>query len=68
MNVPLVAEVADHAIKNVAFGLCSKQSRSMLSDNPHSGFYEAKTARTLDRSGGSPYAIKAHCVVAIQAL
>ena len=67
MNVPLVAEVADHAIKNVAFGLCSKQSRSMLSDNPHSGFYEAKTARTLDRSGGSPLCNQGGiAVVAIQ--
>ena len=25
----------------------------MLSDNPKSGFYEAKTSRTLDRSGGN---------------
>lgn len=57
LNVPLVAEVkqADQPdFKNVAFGLCSKQSHSMLSDNPHSGFYEAQTARTLDKSGGSP--------------
>ena len=26
----------------------------MLSDNPHSGIYEAKTARTLDLNGGNP--------------
>ena len=26
----------------------------MMSDNPHSGFYEAETSRTLDRSGGDP--------------
>lgn len=25
-----------------------------MSDNPHSGFYEAKTARTLDLNGGNP--------------
>lgn len=25
-----------------------------MSDNPHSGFYEAETSRTLDRSGGDP--------------
>ena len=25
----------------------------MLSDNPHSGFYEAKVSRTLDQSGGN---------------
>ena len=36
-----------------AFGVCSKSSHAMLSDNPHSGFYEAKTSRTLDRSGGN---------------
>jgi len=31
-----------------AFGICSQNSNSMLSANPHSGIYEAKTARTLD--------------------
>ena len=36
-----------------AFGVCSKSSHSMLSDNPKSGFYEAKTSRTLDQSGGN---------------
>jgi len=67
LNVPLVAEAAATAVKNVAFGLCSKQSHSMLSDNPHSGFYEAKTARTLDRSGGSPLSNQGGiAVVAIQ--
>lgn len=34
------------------YGVCSKASHSMMSDNPHSGFYEADTSRTLDRSGG----------------
>ena len=33
------------------YGVCSKASHSMMSDNPHSGFYEAETSRTLDRSG-----------------
>ena len=47
-NQPLVTEPE---IK--AFGVCSKSSRAMLSDNPHSGFYEAKTSRTLDQSGGN---------------
>ena len=37
-----------------AYGICSKASHSMLSDNPHSGFYEAKTSRTLDQNGGRP--------------
>ena len=36
------------------YGVCSKTSHSMMSDNPHSGFYEAETSRTLDRSGGDP--------------
>ena len=37
-----------------AYGICSKASHAMLSDNPHSGFYEAETARTLDGNGGNP--------------
>lgn len=36
------------------YGVCSKASHSMMSDNPHSGFYEAETSRTLDCSGGDP--------------
>ena len=34
----------------VPYGVCSKHSHSMLSDNPNSGFYEADTARTLDQN------------------
>ncbi len=37
-----------------AFGICSKDSNSMKSDNPNSGFYEAETTRTLDGNGGNP--------------
>ena len=37
-----------------AYGICSKDSNAMRSDNPHSGFYEAATARTLDGNGGNP--------------
>lgn len=36
------------------FGICSKGSNVMKSDNPHSGIYEAETARTLDGNGGNP--------------
>ena len=36
------------------FGICADKSNSMLSDNPHSGIYEAETARTIDTSGGNP--------------
>ena len=37
-----------------AYGICSKDSNSMKSDNPHSGIYEADTSRTLDANGGNP--------------
>ena len=37
-----------------AYGICSKDSNAMKSENPHSGFYEADTSRTLDRGGGNP--------------
>ena len=38
----------------VAYGISSYQSNAMLSDNPHSGIYVAKTSRTLDLNGGNP--------------
>lgn len=38
----------------MAYGICSKDSNSMKSDNPHSGIYEADTSRTLDANGGNP--------------
>lgn len=38
----------------VAFGVCSKDSNAMKSDNPKSGFYEAETSRCLDANGGNP--------------
>jgi DNA (cytosine-5)-methyltransferase 1 len=45
----------DTAGDNVtAFGLCSNNSNSMKSSNPHSGVYEADTTRTLDLNGGNP--------------
>lgn len=37
-----------------AYGVCSKHSNSMKSDNPNAGFYEAKASRTLDQHGGNP--------------
>lgn len=37
-----------------AYGICSKDSNAMKSDNPHSGVYEADTSRTIDRGGGNP--------------
>ena len=37
-----------------ASGVCAKNSNSMKSDNPNSGFYEADTSRCLDANGGNP--------------
>ncbi len=37
-----------------AYGICSKESNAMKSGNPHSGFYETDTSRTLDANGGNP--------------
>ena len=39
---------------SVCYGISAYESNSMKSDNPHSGIYEAETARTLDGNGGSP--------------
>ena len=47
-NVPLMLESPK------AYGLCSYQSNAMLSGNPNSGVYEAKTSRTIDTDGGNP--------------
>ena len=58
-NQPIVAQTdAIHDDENTqkeikAFGICSQASHSMMSDNPHSGFYEATTSRTLDKNGGN---------------
>ena len=38
----------------VAYGICSYESNSMKSNNPHSGIYEADTARTLDLNSENP--------------
>jgi len=50
-----------------AFGVCSKHSNAMMSDNPHSGFYEAETSRTIDTSNQSPCKNQGGiCVVALE--
>lgn len=36
------------------YGISSYDSNAMKSSNPHSGIYEASTARTLDLNGGNP--------------
>lgn len=38
----------------VCYGISSFSSHAMLSANPHSGIYEAKTSRCLDLNGGNP--------------
>ena len=39
--------------QSVCYGIGSYESNAMKSSNPHSGIYEAETARTLDLNGGS---------------
>ena len=36
------------------YGICSNDSNSMKSNNPHSGIYEADTARTIDAKWRKP--------------
>lgn len=38
----------------VCYGISGFESNAMKSPNPHSGIYEAETARALDHQGGSP--------------
>ena len=38
----------------IEFGIFSKESNSMKSDNPNSGFYKADTSRTLDLNVANP--------------
>lgn len=47
-----------------AYGICSQNSNSMLSDNPYSGIYEAEMSRTLDTSGGNPSSNQGGIVIA----
>ena len=54
LNTYDVGEARCNELAVRVYGICSKQSHAMLSDNPHSGFYEADTSRCLDRSGGNP--------------
>ena len=37
-----------------AYGICSKDSNAMKSENPNSGIYKAETSRTLDTSNQLP--------------
>jgi DNA (cytosine-5)-methyltransferase 1 len=50
----LRSEAGGNSVPMAVYGICSKSSNSMKSDNPHSGIYEADTARTLDTSIPDP--------------
>jgi len=61
-NTPLVMEPSENSEAKV-YGVCSNGSNAMKSDNPHSGFYEADSTRTLDCNGGNPLAAQGGMVV-----
>ena len=50
----LRSEAGGNSVPMTVYGICSKSSNSMKSSNPHSGIYEAETARTLDTSIPDP--------------
>jgi len=53
--VPTIrGEAGGNSVPMAVYGLVSKNSNSWKSDNPHSGCYEAETARTLDTSNPDP--------------
>ena len=54
LNTFDVGEIRCNELVVQAYGICSKDSNAMKSDNPHSGFYEAETSRTIDANGGNP--------------
>lgn len=54
LNTYDVGESRCNELAVKVYGICSKQSHTMQSDNPHSGFYEADTSRCLDANGGNP--------------
>ena len=73
-NVPMVMEpkaIYTHPQNAVVYGIGSYHSNAMKSDNPHSGIYEADTARTLDalqcgypgcNQGGMAVVEPAYCI------
>ena len=54
LNTFDVGEARCNELAVRAFSIGAAASGGMLSENPHSGIYEADTSRTLDRSGGDP--------------
>ena len=54
LNTFDVGEARCNELAVKVYGICSKDSNAMKSDNPKSGFYEAETSRCLDANGGNP--------------
>lgn len=54
LNTYDVGETRCNELAVKVYGICSKDSNAMKSDNPKAGFYEAQTSRTLDANGGNP--------------
>ena len=54
LNTCDVGETRCNELAVKAYGICSKDSNAMKSENPKSGFYEAETSRCLDANGGNP--------------
>ena len=54
LNTCDVGETQCNELAVKVYGICSKDSNAMKSENPKSGFYEAETSRCLDANGGNP--------------
>ena len=54
LNTYDVGEARCNELAVRVYGICSKDSNAMKSENPKSGFYEAETSRCLDANGGNP--------------
>lgn len=50
----LRSQMKHHEPVVLCYGISGYDSNAMKSSNPHSGVYEAETARALDHNGGSP--------------
>ena len=54
LNTHDIGEARCNELAVRVYGICSKDSNAMKSENPKSGFYEASTSRCLDANGGNP--------------
>ena len=54
LNTHDIGEARCNELAVRVYGICSKDSNAMKSENPKSGFYEAETSRCLDANGGNP--------------